>query len=44
VRISEFGHGELVFENATHATWRWMRNADPEPVAADEAVIVNPAA
>jgi hypothetical protein len=42
-RISQYGHGEITFVNATHAQWQWMRNADPEPVATDSAWIVNPA-
>jgi hypothetical protein len=41
-RDSQYGHGELRIENATHALWQWMRNADPEPQATDSTWITNP--
>jgi hypothetical protein len=38
---AQFGHGEFVIVNATHAHWTWHRNADSESTVADEVFVVN---
>lgn len=34
-REANFGHGQLVVENATHAHWEWQRNDDEVSVQKD---------
>ena len=41
VNRAEYGHSEITFMNETHAHHTWRRNADNEPVVADEAWLVN---
>ena len=39
---TQYGHGQLTVENATHALWTWYRNIDGEYVNKDSYMIVNP--
>jgi hypothetical protein len=41
-RSAEYGHGQFQIINITHAYWGWHRNADPEPVLADQVYVINP--
>lgn len=41
-RDAEYGHGMLVFVNATTASWEWHRDADVEKVVTDQVYITNP--
>ena len=40
-RLAQYGSGLLEFNNATHATWSWLRNADGPGKVYDTTTFVN---
>lgn len=40
-RLAQYGSGLLEVNNATHATWSWLRNADGPGKVYDSVTIAN---